>query len=202
MLARNEGVWEGLTLAATVGEQEESGKCAALASIEEMLDIDAEEVFMLPTVNPVTVYNPTCATQRSNTVGTFYLAYANHPPPQDELSEVQDGADTVVNANEEFYEWVTYADALRLLQDTPEKDALVQAALNLNLAIAHGFCKHSFGVPFAENTLQLTVDKATLPTAPASHASDMVRNDCDTGAKMGVTLLSGFLGAGECSCKY
>lgn len=189
LLARNPTMWEGLTFAATVGEQDESEKCAALASIEEFLDIDAEEVFMLPTVSPVIVYNPTCATQKTNAFAKLFIAYANHPPPAEEEAGPSSEQD------EELYEWLSYQDALKELGGTPERNALVQAVQNLNLAIASGFCQNSFGVPFAGEDIEMqpTIAQVQLQQKESSVKQEIpVRHQ-----KMGVTLLSGFLGAGK-----
>ena len=120
--------WKGMRIPSVEVLGSESYLEAAVRSVEEQCDIDAEEIIHFEHVQPIMVYGYEIPV-------LLHLFYAKSPPPPGPLEDAD------VSDDEDCYDWYTYprADtALDLVGDSAGRHALQSVAIVLNGVAAAG----------------------------------------------------------------
>eukprot|EP00949_MAST-11_sp_MAST-11-sp1_P003878 g3878.t1 len=162
-----------------------SEKAYALHCIEEFCDIDAEnEVQELQHIPPIKVYG-------QSTIKTLFVFYAVNPPPGSANLDEED--------EDDLYDWYTFERAVSVLRqagDLPSVHALQSLAYALKGAASAGFVPIQWGGVFGQEFAgKVDMTSMVPPPAPSVASADSVPSNAK--AKLSVTVLSGFLGAGK-----
>jgi G3E family GTPase len=114
--------WKGMRIPSVVPHPNETPVDAAIRSIVEYCDVEADEVVPLPCIAPIHVYGPR---HRPGVLITLYPLYARQPPPDGPLED-QDMEDE----DDSLYDWYTYPNAIKRLLGAEQDDVRSCAALD------------------------------------------------------------------------
>eukprot|EP00578_Thalassiosira_sp_NH16_P017239 CAMPEP_0181107682 /NCGR_PEP_ID=MMETSP1071-20121207/17216_1 /TAXON_ID=35127 /ORGANISM="Thalassiosira sp., Strain NH16" /LENGTH=1123 /DNA_ID=CAMNT_0023191213 /DNA_START=147 /DNA_END=3519 /DNA_ORIENTATION=- len=159
VLARSMGgaLWTGMRFPSVVPRPDELPMGAALRSVEEFTGAEASEVTASETISPITVYAPN---GRMRIVVELYVFYATEPPPDGPLED-QDMEDP----DDSPYDWYTYANAVRRLDDERSVAALRSVACVLAEAAVVGILPRKWGGVFGQEMVLRSTTAATTSSS-------------------------------------
>jgi len=189
--------WQGMRLPSVEPRPDESFPAAAIRSIVEHCQVEAEEVRVLPHLPSLHLYDVT----RRVLVQVLCL-YATEPPPPGPLEDAD------MEDDETPYDWYTLANAQRLISDDSYQHFWISVAASLRQAAAVGLVPDQWGGIFGQEyfatTKPMEVASTTSHEAPSTATTasnttveEVVTTSPKKDQKLPVIILSGFLGAGK-----
>ena len=189
---------------------------AAKRAVVEFLEVEPSEVREIKHVLPVSIYAPNGLPQ----IVQLYALYATEPPPDGPLEDAD-----IEDPEDSPYDWYTYPNAIKRLDDASSIASLRTMAFNLVQAANAGLVPNRYGGIFGQelvlhaSTYNAGDEQIHLITAPEEEWGDALQDvrkaissvvptrssdshllsTCsqERKGKLPVTLLSGFLGSGK-----
>jgi hypothetical protein len=108
--------WEGMRFPSVPPKQGELPQNTAIRAVTELCDIDADEVYVLSDIPPLSVYR---SSDKGSGNMSLYIMYAVQPPPTG-LLEDQDCED-----DEDLYDWYTWHRAIESFKTVGDENAIL-----------------------------------------------------------------------------
>ena len=163
VLVRSPDKWTGMRIPSVVPTDGETPTQAAKRAVVEFLEVEPSEVRELKHVLPVSIYAPNGLPQ----IVQLYALYATEPPPDGSLesADIEDPEDSP-------YDWYTYPNAIKRLDDASSIASLRTMSFNLVQAANAGLVPNRYGGIFGQelvlhtSTYNAGDEQAPLITAP------------------------------------
>ena len=141
VLVRSPNKWTGMRIPSVVPTDGETPIQAAKRAVVEFLEIEPSEVRELKHVLPVSIYAPNGLPQ----IVQLYALYATEPPPDGPLADAD-----MEDPEDSPYDWYTYPNATKRLDDTSSIASLRTMAFNLVQAANTGLVPNKYGGIFGQ----------------------------------------------------
>ena len=181
-----QGLWEGMRIPSVKAATNETPQQTAARAVTELCDIDIDEFYILPGIEPLTIYRPYGLKEGNITV---YLMYAEQPPPDGPLEDQDTEDDT------DLYDWYTWHRAVKALLSTGNESSIavmrsiacVLSAASASASAAGDFVPRKWGGVFGQEWMSLMLTDSESVTSIS--ASIHLKGTGGTGPEMPINIL-------------
>lgn len=186
--------WAGMRIPSVRPAAGETSLQTAERAVTELCDIDADEFYILPAIQPQIIYQTSCGGSASVTRNvTVYLMYAVEPPPEGPLED-QDREDPG-----DLYDWYTWDRAVEAFNTVNDDSSVLTMRSIACVLSSASFCSadkilpRKWGGVFGQEWIQSLPFKGPQTGTGKSESDDVVK----VPKPMPILILVGGFGSGK-----